>query len=97
MTEIFLAEGDLKKVPPDIYSSLAVLENALQRYEQAYGYIERFLERSPNNKRGLLMKLHFATALGKVGSANEVIAILQSLDQQGELTIGEQQTLTLYL
>ncbi|RLA43253.1 MAG: hypothetical protein DRQ97_13005, partial [Gammaproteobacteria bacterium] len=97
MAEIFLTEGDSNKGRPDIYSSLAVLENALQRYDNAYAYVERFLALSPNNKRGLLMKLHFATALGKVDSAKEVIATLQGLDQQGKLTVGEQQTLALYL
>jgi hypothetical protein len=97
MAGIFLDKGELKRLPPDIYSSLAVLENALQRYNQAYGYIEKFLALSPNNKRGLLMKLHFSTALGKVEVAHEVIEILQSLDQRGELTVGEQQTLALYL
>jgi tetratricopeptide (TPR) repeat protein len=97
MAEIFLAEWNLDKASANIYSSLAVLENALERYDNAYGYVERFLALSPNNKRGLLMKLHFATALGKVDSANEVIATLQGLDQQGRLTVDEQQNLALYL
>jgi len=97
MAEIFLIEGHPNKGAPNIYSSLAVLENALQRYDNAYAYVERFLALSPNNKRGLLMKLHFATALGKVDSAKEVIATLQGLDQRGKLTVGEQQTLALYL
>ncbi|GAG65642.1 unnamed protein product, partial [marine sediment metagenome] len=97
MAEIFLVEDYRGKASANIYSNLAVLENALQRYDNAYAYVERFLALSPNNKRGLLMKLHFATALGKVDSANEVIATLQGLGQQGKLTVGEQQTLALYL
>ena len=97
MAEIFLVDDFRGKASANIYSNLAVLENALQRYDNAYAYVERFLALSPNNKRGLLMKLHFATALGKVDSAKEVIATLQGLDQQGKLTVGEQQTLALYL
>ena len=75
---------------------VSVLENALQRYENAYGYVERFLALSPGNKRGLLMKLHFATALGLEDSADEVIATLRVLAEKGKLTVGEQQTLSLY-
>jgi len=97
MAEIFLVEDFRGKASANIYSDLAVLENALERYDNAYGYADIFLALSPGNKRGLLMKLHFATALGKVDSANEVIATLQGLDQQGKLTVGEQQTLALYL
>ena len=73
-----------------------MLENALQRYDNAYRYAERFLALQPRDKRGLLMKLHFATALGKVVAAGEVMTVLQAMDQQGELTVGEQQTMALY-
>jgi hypothetical protein len=43
------------------------------------------------------MKLHFAAALGKEESTQAVIETLQQLQQQGKLTVGEQQTLALYL
>ncbi len=97
MAELFLVGNFEHKASAKIYSNLAVLENALQRYDKAYAYAERFLALSPNNKRGLLMKLHFATALGKVDAADEAIAALQHMDEQGKLTVGEQQTLTIYL
>ncbi|MCB1690221.1 MAG: hypothetical protein KDI33_17115 [Halioglobus sp.] len=97
VAEIFLVEDFQAKASPNIYSNLAVLENALQRYDNALAYIERFLALSPNNTRGLLMKLHFATALGKVETAQAVIAALQQKDQQGKLTVAQQQTLALYL
>jgi tetratricopeptide (TPR) repeat protein len=97
LAEIFLQEDYRGRASANIYSNLAVLENALQRWENAYAYSERFLALSPGNKRGLLMKLHFATALGKVKEANAVIATLQTLQDRGELTVGEQQTLALYL
>jgi hypothetical protein len=97
MAEIYLVDGFRRKASAKIYSDLAVLENALQRYENAYAYVEQFLALSHNNKRGLLMKLHFATALGKAGVAAEVIAILQAMDEEGKLTVGEQQNLAIYL
>jgi tetratricopeptide (TPR) repeat protein len=97
LAEIFLVDDFRQKASANIYSNLAVLENALGRYDNAYAYVERFLVLSPRNKRGLLMKLHFATALGKTDAAGEAIAALQELDRQGRLTVGEQTTLGLYL
>ena len=97
MAEIFLVENYRHKASANIYSNLAVLENALQRYDKAFAYVERFLALSPNDKRGLLMKLHFATVLGKEEATQDVIATLQRMDEQGKLTVGEQQNLALYL
>ena len=97
LAEIFLVEDFRQKASANIYSNLAVLENALGRYDNAYAYSERFLALSPGNTRGLLMKLHFATALGKTDATGEATATLQELDRQGKLTVGEQRTLGLYL
>lgn len=97
MAELYLVEDFQRKASAKIYSNLAVLENALQRYDNAYAYAQQLLALSPHDKRGLLMKLHFATALGKVEAAQAVITVLQQLDQQSKLTVGEQQTLALYL
>jgi hypothetical protein len=97
LAEIYLVEDYNRRGSANIYSNLAVLENALQRYDNAYAYAERFLSLSNNNKRGLLMKLHFATATGRKEASQEVIAILQDMDRRGQLTVGEQQTLALYL
>ncbi len=97
MAEIFQVDDFQTKAAANTYSNLAVLENALGRYDKAYAYAEKFLALSPSNKRGLLMKLHFATALGKVDTADAVIATLQQMDEQGKLTVGEQQTLAMYL
>jgi tetratricopeptide (TPR) repeat protein len=97
LAQLYLVDDFKRKAAPKIYSNLAVLENALQRYDNAYAYAEQFLALSPNNTRGLLMKLHFATALGKVDAAQNVIATLQELDEQGRLTVGQQQTLAMYL
>ena len=97
LAELYLVDDFRRKASAKIYSNLAVLENTLQRYDNAYAYAEQYLALAPNDTRGLLMKLHFATALGKVDAVAEVIAVLQSKEQQGKLTVGEQQTLALYL
>ena len=97
MAAIFLADWNLEKASANIYSSLAVLENTLQRYDKAYEYTQRFLALSPDNTRALLMKLHFTTALGRVKEAQEVKTRLQRMDSEGKLTVGERQTLALYL
>lgn len=97
MAGIYLVDDFREKASANMYSNFAVLENALERYDNAYAYVGRFLVLSPGNKRGLLMKLHFASALGKVRAADEVIATLQVLDGEGKLTVGERQTLSLYL
>jgi tetratricopeptide (TPR) repeat protein len=97
LAELFLVDDFHRKASGKIFFDLAVLENALQRYDNAYVYADRFLQLSGNDKRGLLMKLHFATALGKTEEARKVIATLQHMDEQGELNVKEQQTLALYL
>ncbi|RLA44160.1 MAG: hypothetical protein DRR42_20835 [Gammaproteobacteria bacterium] len=97
MANIFLQADYLSKASPNIYFSLAVLENSLHRYENAYAYVEYFLTMSPHSKRGMLMKLHFSAVLGKLDERNEMIATLLELDQRGDLTVGEKQTLALYL
>jgi len=97
LAEMFMVEDFKLKAAANTYSNLAVLENALGRYANAYIYTEKFLALSKNNKRGLLMKLHFATALEKADDAREVIATLQQMDEQGKLTVREQQTLAMYL
>jgi hypothetical protein len=97
MYEIFLDEAAVATGSPKIYSSLAILENTLQRWDYAEAYTDEFLKLSPDHPQGLLMKLHFATALGKVAEAEQVIARLQALNAQGKLNVGEQQTLSIYL
>lgn len=43
------------------------------------------------------MKLHFVSALGKVAEINAVRTTLLQMQEQGQLTVGQQQTLALYL
>ena len=97
MKTIFLIDSRSNKAAAQIYSRLAALENGLERYDNAYAYIEKYLEFAPSDSSGLLMKLHFATALGRVDVSRELKSKLQSMDEQGNLTLGERQTLSLYL
>jgi len=97
MAEIFLAEDTPATASANIYAGLALLENTLQRWQNAEDYIDLYLRQSPENAQGLLMKLHFVTALGKVEAVDAVRSRLLELQAQGRLTVGEQQTLSLYL
>ncbi|MCR9186408.1 MAG: hypothetical protein NXH81_13510 [Halieaceae bacterium] len=81
----------------NIYALLAVLENALGRYANAYEYTARFLAESPQATRGLLMQLHFSTALGKVDEADDLKQRLLTLQDAGALSVVDQETLALYL
>ncbi len=97
MRVLYLDDPNVRKGKSNIYANLAVLENALGRYDYAYAYTERFLTLAPEHRRGLLMKLHFATALGREEDAQAVKDLLLSFDERGLLTVNEQQTLALYL
>ncbi|MFK7974952.1 MAG: glycosyltransferase family 39 protein [Halioglobus sp.] len=96
MAKIFLVDGK-RRGALKIYGSLAVLENALGRYDKALAYTEVILQRSPNRKRALLMKLHFATALQQHDAVADAAKRLTALQLAGKLTVGEEQTLALYM
>jgi tetratricopeptide (TPR) repeat protein len=97
MAEIFLEVSSPAVASANIYLGLALLENTLQRWQNAEAYIDLYLRLSPENAQGLLMKLHFVTALGKVEAADAVRSHLLELQAEDKLTVGEQQTLSLYL
>ena len=93
---LLLGDPAQAEVTAEVYAGLAVLENSLQRYQKAYDYTNLFLSLSSGNARGLLMKLHFATALGKTDSTDLARSKLLMLEDSGLLTLSEQQTLSLY-
>jgi hypothetical protein len=97
MREIFLVDDSPATASANIYLGLALLENVLQRWQNAEAYIDLFLQLSPGDAQGLLMKLHFVSALGKVAEIDKVKARLRTMQEKGQLTVGEQQTLSLYL
>lgn len=97
MVQLFLADGAQATASANIYLGLALLEHTLARWRYADAYIDLYLNSYPGSAQGLLMKLHFTRALGKVAQAEEVMATLQAMQRRGQLTVGEQQTLSLYL
>jgi hypothetical protein len=97
MRLIFLEEGHIDKAAANIYSRLAVLENALERYENAYAYMALYLSLSPDDIEGLLMQLHFSTALDYQDDVVLLKSKLQTMDEAGKLTLAQKNTLSLYL
>lgn len=97
MATLFLVEDFRRRAAPNIYFSLAVLENALQRFDMAYRYADQYLAMLPDDTRGQLMQLHFTTALGKVAEAEALKTRLLEKQAAGELSVGDGQTLALYL
>jgi tetratricopeptide (TPR) repeat protein len=83
-------------VTSEVYAGLAALENSLQRYQKAYDYADLSLALDPGSVRGMLMKLHFATALDEKEAVELVRAQLTVLENAGRLTVGERQTLSFY-
>ena len=59
--------------------------------------MRKFLALSPNNVRGMLMQLHFTTALGLEHEQAALLERLLALQAAGTLDEGQQQTLALYL
>ncbi len=97
MAQIFLAEHSVATASANMYLGLALLENTLQRWSLANQYIDEFLQTVPDDPQGLLMKLHFVSALGKVAEIKTIRSRLLEMQEQGQLTISQQQTLSLYL
>ncbi|MFV0276378.1 MAG: hypothetical protein ACK5HY_04235, partial [Parahaliea sp.] len=97
LAALYLSTDDIDRASPNLYSMLAGLENALGDYARAYRYTGKFLLAAPDNTRGQLMQLHFTTALGKVAEAGALKQRLLDKRERGELTVGEQQNLALYL
>lgn len=97
MAELFLTGDSQATASANMYLGFAMLENTLRRWENANAYADLVLQHAPKNVEGMLMKLHFVTALGKVEEADTVSRLLLEMRDRGELTVGEQQTLSLYL
>ncbi|MEH6609475.1 MAG: hypothetical protein V7696_08895 [Halioglobus sp.] len=94
--ELFLHDPQVSRASPKMFLVLAGLENRLQRYDSAYQYTELSLSLSPYDVTGLLMKLHFSTALDRSGEIDRTFRELQALDAIGALSISQRETLNLY-
>ncbi|PLW70358.1 hypothetical protein [Pseudohalioglobus lutimaris] len=97
LASLYLTEFDTSLASHNMFSALAMLANAHQHWEYAYAYNARHLALVPHSVRGMLMQLHFTTALGKTSEAQEYIARLQELQRAGKLTQAELANLALYL
>lgn len=95
--EVFLVDGELTRASSNVFSVLASFENDLGRIGLAFEYIELSLAMAPEDTRSLLMKLHFATALGKVGGAGDAIKMLQNKRDTVTLSNSDLRILELYL
>jgi protein O-mannosyl-transferase len=96
LSGLYLQEFDASQASANMWSALAMLANAEQHWEHAYQFNKRNLVLAPGNIRGLLMQLHFSTALGKEEEARGLITELQQLEEAGKLNQGERDTLALY-
>ncbi|TXS96313.1 hypothetical protein FV139_02110 [Parahaliea maris] len=96
MVDLFLVDDFRHKAAPNVYSTLATLENSLGRFEVAYRYMQQYLAMLPSDTRGQFMQLHFTTALGRVDEAAELRNLLAEKQSRGELTVAEQENLALY-
>ncbi len=97
LAQMHLNAGAKGRASAKIYFDLAVLENALGRYDKALGYTEMFLIQSRWDARGLLMKLHFATLENSSEATAESLEALNTLHSRGLLSRRDQQTMALYL
>lgn len=95
--DLYLDDFDTSKASANMFSALAMLSNAHQNWEFAHAYTARQLALEPESVRGMLMQLHFATAMGQSAEAEAYIARLQELQREGKLTQGEQANLALYV
>ena len=96
MAELFLGDTAVATASSNYYLVLAGMENNLQRFDNAYAYTQRSLEDAPQNVHGLLMQLHFATALGKEPEAHALLQQLTKMREEGRLNIRDSSTLELY-
>lgn len=97
LESLYLGEEASARGNRSVYLGLALLENALQRFEYADQYIDVYLELLPGDVRALLMKLHFSAAMRDSAQVEKMITQLQQLDAEGKLTERQRQTLALYL
>ncbi len=85
---------DVQKVTPKLFLSLAILENHLQRYEQALYYVNRLLQRSPDDLRAQMMRLYFSAILGRTADYEDSLARLEQARDEGLLSAQEKYNLT---
>ncbi|AQA19760.1 hypothetical protein BST95_17425 [Halioglobus japonicus] len=97
MWQIFGMENAVATAHYSLFYGLATLENTLQRYEHALFYNQRYLRLRPGNVDGLLMQLHFGTALQDAEHRQAALDALLRMQADGTLSVAQRQTLALYM
>ncbi|MEE4661460.1 MAG: hypothetical protein V2J89_13400, partial [Halieaceae bacterium] len=82
---------------PRLYGSLLLVENKLERYEQALQYAKLLTRREPDNAMGLQFTLYLATRLQRADDAEQAMAALIRLRDAGRLTRQEAANLALFI
>lgn len=93
---LYLRDFDTSLASANMFTALAMLANASQRWREAYEYTARSLSLSPGRPRELLMQLHFSTLVDDQDAAQHLVDKLQAMSEEGKLNQGEQDTLALY-
>lgn len=96
MAQVFLSADSVATASANFYAVLGGMENDLQRFENAYAYMEKSLALKPQRVNSLLMQLHFSLATGRLESAERLKAQLAELMAQGRLTREQTATFELY-
>lgn len=75
----------VENVAPKVYLSLAILENANQRFEPGLFHLEPVLRENPEHSRALMMKLYFASVLERDVEREQALEVLLRLRDRGAL------------
>lgn len=86
-------QADARVVTPKIFLSMAILENHLHRYDRAMYYVNRLLQRSPDDLRAHMMRLYFAANLGMEDEYENSLAALRRAQEAGRLNAQERYNL----
>ena len=97
LAAIYLSEPESGRASVGVYTSLAVLMNALERMQDGSDYAGLGLQQAPDNTQLLLMSLHFATVLGETGRVDELKKRLLDLQREGRLSAADAANLQIYL
>ena len=90
-----LAVVDEKQVTPKLYLSLAILENHIERYDEALAHVDALLRRTPGDKRALMMRLYFTVALQLDEERERTLQELRVLEREGMLNQQDRYNLSL--
>ncbi|MEP4147329.1 MAG: hypothetical protein ABJL54_08930 [Halioglobus sp.] len=93
---LYLLEFDASLASARMFSALAALANALERWEDAYGYTARSLKLNPDDVQSMLMQLHFSSILNKGSEVSELKNRLLALKEKDKLSRSEEDTLAFY-